>query len=212
MKSIRPSMNLNMEINDWWIGFQFFESFKLIYADVVLSLSDRVNITVYPLPVLDVLIIDNISNKNNLYYINGFNLALSAGVSAYSVSGLFSSDFSITLWHKYLLKFKHPIFAKSWLDGHVRFQFEDEHFYYFQTLIGINREFNKYFSGKTGIIYENKQRNNWFIAYENKLQGLIGFYFWLNRHIRFHAYAAAGAGFEYHNFIGTAGGFLHFQW
>lgn len=206
VKRVMPSGDLQVEIDNYSIWFRSSESFKIVYADVTLSPSNRWDITVFPMPILEYAFINKVKTNGRITYLDGLNVTIGIGVYGHSL------PWEVSARHRYFSRLKLPFKENAWLEGYLGVQFDDLRYHFFRCNIKTALQFSKYFSGALGLAYENKEVSNYWHTSNNKIQGVIGIYLNINRYIRFEGTVAAGVGIELLSFIGDGKIAIGFLW
>lgn len=158
---------------------------KHVYLDLILSPSDKFDITVISHPTFEYAIIQKTSNVGRVQYLSGIALTIGAGFASIPIK----EDFR----YKLFSRFKLPFNNKSWLKSVVHVEFKETNYSYFHFDLCTNLEIVKPLNLTIGCDFRNSHRP-YFLKYEswesdkdtydNRITAYTGFNVNINRHIR----------------------------
>lgn len=185
------------------------ESLKSVFADIILSPSNRVDIIVFPLPGIEVALLNRVSKIGRLLYLNNQSLSIGACIYEYWRDKSPSSSFynkSIMIYHRYYSRYKVLTGNRSWFLFKFEIDITNNKYSAYQLKTYGNFKFNNYFYGIAGLNFKDNYFTNEQIRYrddyDKRLNGEIGFQLNINRHIRLHALAGAGKDLKNNAFVG----------
>lgn len=186
------------------------ESFKSIFADVILSPSNKLDITVLPFPGIEVALLNKVSISGRLLYLNEQSLSIGACIYDFwrdrTPNEFQTIKPSFVIYHRYYSRYKQLTGKRSWVLLKLSVDLANNKYSAFQGQVYGNYKFNKFFYGIAGINFkDNHFTKEWMFFrddYDKRLNGEIGFYLNINRHIRLQALAGAGKDLENNAFVG----------